>query len=233
MEHSFDVDVAIKYGIEKAVILKNLTFWVLKNYANRRHIHNGLCWTYNSQKAFSELFPYLSRQKIGRHLREMESLGLIESGNFNKAGYDRTKWYTVPSLFIVQNQTMDCPKLNNGLFENDQPIPDSKPNNKPDVRQPIDYDKIKEIFNTTLTKAPSVVKLTDKRKRLVKKLFDDFELDYEKFENYLSFINDHPDTQWMFETRPKNDGTGQNWNPQTFEYFVGEKCFLNAKENLQ
>ncbi|QIQ61349.1 hypothetical protein V039C_0071 [Vibrio phage V039C] len=97
----------------------------------------------------------------------------------------------------------------------------------------LDYEKIKEIFNTTLTKAPSVVKLTDKRKRLVKKLFDDFELNYEKFENYLSFINDHPDAQWMFETRPKNDGTGQNWNPRDFEYFVGEKCFLNAKENLQ
>jgi len=97
----------------------------------------------------------------------------------------------------------------------------------------LDYEKIKEIFNSTLTKASSVAKLTDKRKRLVKKLFTDFSLDYEKFTNYLSFLNDHPDTQWMFQKRPKNDGSGQNWNPQTFEYFVGEKCFLNAKENLQ
>lgn len=97
----------------------------------------------------------------------------------------------------------------------------------------LDYEKIKDIFNTNLTKAASVVKLTDKRKRLVKKLFCDFDLDYEKFGNYLTFLNEHPDTQWMFEKRPKNDGSGQNWNPQTFEYFVGEKCFLNAKENLQ
>ncbi|AUR92749.1 hypothetical protein NVP1176O_47 [Vibrio phage 1.176.O._10N.261.55.F5] len=96
----------------------------------------------------------------------------------------------------------------------------------------IDYQKIKEIFNSTLTKASNVVKLTDKRKKLVKKLFTDFDLDYGKFEAYLGFINNHPDTQWMFEARPKNDGSGQNWKPQTFEYFVGEKCFLNAKENL-
>ena len=97
----------------------------------------------------------------------------------------------------------------------------------------LDYEKIKDIFNSTLTKAPSISKLTDKRKRLVKKLFTDFDLDYEKFGNYLRFLNEHPEAQWMFQKRPKNDGSGQNWNPQTFEYFVGEKCFLNAKENLQ
>lgn len=100
-------------------------------------------------------------------------------------------------------------------------------------KERLDYDVIKHIFNSTLTKAPSVVKITDSRKKLVKNLFTNFDLDYDKFANYLAFLNDHPDAQWMFEKRPKNDGSGQNWNPQTFEYFVGEKCFLNAKENLQ
>ena len=104
---------------------------------------------------------------------------------------------------------------------------------KTDKSQRLDYEKIKEIFNSSLTKASNVVKLTDKRKRLVKKLFDDFDLDYEKFESYLTFLNEHPDAQWMFERRPKNDGSGQYWNAQTFEYFVSEKCFLNAKENMQ
>ena len=100
-------------------------------------------------------------------------------------------------------------------------------------KQSLDYDRIKEIFNTTLTKASNIVKLTEKRKKLVKKLFDDFELDYEKFVSYLTFLNEHPDAQWMFERRIKTDGSGQYWNAQTFEYFVSEKCFLNAKENMQ
>jgi len=99
-------------------------------------------------------------------------------------------------------------------------------------KESLDYEKIKEIYNNTLTKASNVVKLTDKRKKLVKKLFDDFELTYEKFESYLNYMNDHPQAQWMFEKRPKNDGSGQFWNAQTFEYFVGEKCFLNVKENF-
>ena len=100
-------------------------------------------------------------------------------------------------------------------------------------KESLDYERIKDLFNNSLTNASKVVKLTDKRKKLVKKLFDDFELDYVKFESYLTFLNGHPDTQWMFERQPKNNGTGQFWNAQTFEYFVSEKCFLNAKENLQ
>ena len=116
--------------------------------------------------------------------------------------------------------------------------PNSAPKSNPESipppkKQSLDYDRIKEIFNATLTKASNIVKLTENRKKLVKKLFDDFELDYEKFVSYLTFLNDHPDAQWMFERRPKNDGTGQFWNAQTFEYFVSEKCFLNAKENMQ
>lgn len=100
-------------------------------------------------------------------------------------------------------------------------------------KENLDYDKIKDIFNSTMTNSSSVIKLTDKRKKLVKKLFDDFELTYERFTNYLNFINHHPEMQWAYERRPKNDGSGQFWNAQTFEYFVGEKCFLNAKENLR
>lgn len=94
------------------------------------------------------------------------------------------------------------------------------------------YTTIQEIFNSTLTKANCVAQITDKRKRLVRKFFTDFNLDYDKFKSYLEYMNDHPECQWMFENRPKNDGSGQNWNACKFEYFVSEKCFLNVKENL-
>lgn len=109
----------------------------MKNVANKKHDYDGFTWTYNSSTAFAELFPYMSSQKIGRLLRELESSGIIKSGNYNKAGYDRTKWYTIPSLFIVQNQTMDYSKLNNGLFKSEQPIPDSKPDDKPVIKDPV------------------------------------------------------------------------------------------------
>ena len=139
--HSFSVDDAIKYGTDKAAILHNLKFWLEHNRANNTNYHDGHWWTYNSAEAYEKLFPYLTAQKIARLLRELEKDGEIIVGNYNKAGYDRTKWYSTPcyaSLFKneqcnVQITTMDCSNLNNALFKNEQPIPDSKPNGKPVV----------------------------------------------------------------------------------------------------
>ena len=96
----------------------------------------------------------------------------------------------------------------------------------------IDYSAVTEVYNRSLTNASNIAKMTDDRKKLVKKFFDAFEFNIEKFESYISYINDHADCQWMFEKRPKNDGTGRNWAPLKFEYFISEKCYLNIKENL-
>lgn len=126
-----------------------------------------------------------------------------------------------------------CHGDGDSLSHDPNSAPKSNPESiPPSKKQSLDYDIIKEIFNATLSKASNIVKLTEKRKKLVKKLFDDFELDYEKFESYLAYMNDHPDCQWMFEKRMKTDGSGQYWNAKTFDYFVDEKCFLNVKENL-
>ena len=42
MQHSFEVEDAVKYGVEKAIILNNLRFWLEKNRANRKNISDGL-----------------------------------------------------------------------------------------------------------------------------------------------------------------------------------------------
>lgn len=174
----------------------------------------------------------VSISKLRRILSELESDGMIDR-------QITSKYSLITITYFEKYQDADTQATVKSQADSKQITGESQhrkneKNGKNEKnKESIDYDKIKDIFNSTLTNARSVVKLTDKRKRLVKKLFDDFELDYEKFENYLSFINNHPNTQWMFETRPKNDGSGQNWNPRGFDYFVGEKCFLNAKEILQ
>ena len=98
MNHSFNVEVAQKYGIEEAILLENLFWWCEKNRANGKHIVNGRAWTYNSAKAYAELFPYMSPAKIRRVLISMEEQGLIYSDCFNENKYDQTKWYTLTDL---------------------------------------------------------------------------------------------------------------------------------------
>ena len=48
MQHTFDIDIAAKYGVEEAILLNYFDFWIQKNEANDRHFHDGLYWTYNS-----------------------------------------------------------------------------------------------------------------------------------------------------------------------------------------
>lgn len=34
MKHLFDVDIAIKYGVNVAILLENMNYWIKKNEAN-------------------------------------------------------------------------------------------------------------------------------------------------------------------------------------------------------
>lgn len=133
--HSFDPEIAKRVGVNAAVIYQNLVWWTQKNAANERHYHDGRYWTYNSIKAFEELFPYLTAKQIRLSLDKLEAENLIESGSFNKAGYDRTKWY-------CPKGQMDLPKKANGNALEGKPIPDSKPVIKPDRDTNVSFGQI-------------------------------------------------------------------------------------------
>ena len=96
MVHLFDVKVAQQVGVEKAILLYNLDFWIRKNKANGTHLYDGRTWTYNSGRAFAELFPYMKAKSIARWLRELERDGfLMSSQKFNENSYDKTKWFSL------------------------------------------------------------------------------------------------------------------------------------------
>jgi hypothetical protein len=76
-------------------LLYNLKFWIAKNKASGKHFYKERTWTYNSCKALSELFPYLSESRIKRALVTLVTQGAILKDNFNKERYDRTNWYAL------------------------------------------------------------------------------------------------------------------------------------------
>jgi len=95
MEHHFVTAVASEVGVEAAVILYNLAYWCDKNRRNGTHYHDGLHWTYNSTRAFTEQLPYMSRGKVDRAIARLEEHGLILISNYNEDRLDRTRWYAV------------------------------------------------------------------------------------------------------------------------------------------
>jgi|TARA_Y100000289_G_scaffold57781_1_gene62459 hypothetical protein len=120
--HAFIVRDAVEYGLDKAILLQHIRFWINQNDGKKTHTHDNKVWMYQSASDMTKHYPYWSRQKISRLLREMEDDGLIVSGNFNKLGYDQTKWYTI-----------QCSELNNRSFEIEQPIPYTKQDTKTDT----------------------------------------------------------------------------------------------------
>ena len=155
MEHHFNVEVAKMYGVEEAILIHNIFFWVKKNVANDRHKHDGRYWTYNSSKAFAELFPYFNEKKIYRLLSDMCQKKILIKGNFNKNAFDRTMWYSLSdeTLSVLDKEKYDISqmsesydekcifhfsKMGNGFSESEEPIPYSNTDSKQDNKEERD-----------------------------------------------------------------------------------------------
>jgi len=133
MEHSFNIKIAKEYGILEAILLRNIYFWVEHNRANNTNYYDGEYWTYNSNKAFAELFQYATPRQIQYALNKLRDAGLIMVGNYNKNAYDRTLWYTLTEKgqSIIQDCIVHLTNLSNGKNTSVEPIPDNKPTKKP------------------------------------------------------------------------------------------------------
>ena len=150
MQHSFDIEIAEKYGVSEAILLQHLWFWIEKNKANEVNFYDGTYWTYNSAKAFVKLFPYMTQRQIQNALKRLKEKGIIKTGNYNKSSYDRTLWYAFTELgkSIMQKCKMENTNLSNGLHKNVTPIPDintdnnTNINNKEERKKETNYDKI-------------------------------------------------------------------------------------------
>ena len=156
MNHSFNVEVATKYGMLEAVLLENINFWVAKNKANEKNFYDGFYWTYNSITALSKLFPYASMATIFRALHNLEDAGLILAGNYNKDASDKTKWYTLTKKGeLLLNGTEACqPESNAGsgnnafqnettLFQNETTLPYINTDINPDVNLTVSNDTVR------------------------------------------------------------------------------------------
>lgn len=132
MDFSFNAEIAAQYGVEEAVFIHNLYWWITKNKANNRHFYDGKFWTYNTAKAFSELFSFWSERQIRRIIKKLQDQGVLYIGNFNPSTYDRTQWYALDDAIydIYQNGNMHVTKRSDA---SDQTVTSMLPNGQMDV----------------------------------------------------------------------------------------------------
>jgi len=236
MEHHFNVEIATQYGMLEAVLLNNLYFWIEHNRANDKNYHDGYYWTYNSIKAYAELFPYVSSNKIRNALKRLEEEGLIITGNYNQSAYDRTMWYalTEKGKCIFQKYKMESVKKENGNFKNTKPIPNNKTNNKTN----IDI-YIQEFCGEDKELTEAVQDFLDMRKRIkkpltteraIKMLFKKLEDLSKDKETQVAILNQSVFHDWQSVYELKGEqkkNKAHNFNERNTSYSDIEKLIFN------
>lgn len=127
--------------LDEAVILQQIHYWLEK----RLNIKDGYSWVYNSMVEWNKQFPWLSLKTLKRKFKSLEDKGLLITGNYNKAKFDRTKWYRI-NYDAFSN-------LSNALGQNDLTNVSNCPNAKGqnDTTNTIEYTENNNIDTTTTT----------------------------------------------------------------------------------
>jgi hypothetical protein len=140
MNHSFDIEIAQKYGMKAAVLYENFKYWIAKNKANGQNFREGRTWTYNSMRALADLFPYMTVWDVRASLGVLIDAGVLLAAHYNVRGYDRTTWYAFEDEKTalkglpahLWNSQMDDAKSANGFVKSTDQYQIPKPYIKPD-----------------------------------------------------------------------------------------------------
>lgn len=115
--------LAEKIGLNEAILLQQIHFWIGK----KKHLKDGRYWVYNTYKEWEKQFPFWSISTIRRAITSLEKQNLLITGNYNKAGFDNTKWYTIDyegvesmNRPIVQNEQTACSEWTGAPAQNEQ-----------------------------------------------------------------------------------------------------------------
>lgn len=109
---------------DEAIVLQQLHYWLSR--ANNVQ-SDGHKWVYNSMADWLKQFPWIqSRARLTRYFEDLEKRGLIITGNFNKAKFDKTKWYRIDydaltdlEQRLYQNESTSDSKQDNGVSQNE------------------------------------------------------------------------------------------------------------------
>lgn len=98
--------LAVKVGLNKAIVLQQFHYWLQRS----NNIRDGYKWIYNSFPNWNKQFPFWGLNTLKRAVNGLEKDGYLITANYNKAGFDRTKWYRID----YSKLNMSRPSTQNG-----------------------------------------------------------------------------------------------------------------------
>lgn len=108
---------------DEAIVFQQLHYWLQRS---KQVQEDGHKWVYNSMEDWLKQFPWIkSRSTLSRYFNDLEKRGLVITGNFNKAKFDKTKWYRIDydalsdlEQRLYKNESTSDQESVNGVYKN-------------------------------------------------------------------------------------------------------------------
>lgn len=225
MMHALETEIAADVGVSAAIVLNHIVYWCEKNKSENRNFHDGRYWMYSSNQTIADNIPYLGIATIKRALSCLIDNGYVQVGNYNKATFDRTYWYTPSDLTLsiyakstnASNQTDAISPHhfdtdNTKLRTNNTPpiIPPQAAKPKPKPKPKVDLAQF-DVFWTAYPKK------VDKQDAV--KVWEKLNPNAELFEKIMSGLNrsvafDHRFRERQYTPAPARWLRAENWNDE-------------------
>ena len=183
--------LAEEIGLNESIILLQIEFWI----SITNHEYEGRRWTHQSIREMQKkAFPFWSISTIHRAIRNLLEAGYLTEGQFNKAKYDKTRWFALGEKLkninsvrlgvgvetgSCQNETRSN-QNETGSCQNETTIPDTTTDTttdtnisndilsaapkNQDVTETTPYEKIVSEYHNNCPSLPKVRFLSEKRR---------------------------------------------------------------------
>lgn len=219
--------LATKIGLNEAIMVQQIHYWLIKNEERSINYHDGRYWTYNSYDNWQKEFPFFSVSTIRRTIKSLESQGLIIVGNYNKLKIDRTRWYTIDYQKLksidnspcVQNEQMDCSKWTDSHTKMNRPLPETtaETNNKDKRLHHLQAsDDFVSIYLTRLDELKEVKhpRVSDEQEVYIQEVINLLKQEGITTQEFSEAVEEH-----LLSLKPENNGSILYMFEQGYNYF--------------
>ena len=96
--YSFSTDDAVDHGVDAAILLHNVRYWLDYARAHDEMKQDGYYWMFMTASKMQIIMPFWSENKIQKMLKRLVEKGTLITGEYNKSSWNRTKWYSMPEF---------------------------------------------------------------------------------------------------------------------------------------
>ena len=228
-----------KTGLNKAIFLNQLNYWIELNEQAGINFEDGYYWSYSSYpKMIERDFPYWSVDTLKRAVTSLEKYGIVISANYNSMKMDKKKWYRIDYKRL--QEVIDIVKHHDELANSDVnaicPDVDAKcTDDDGNVSRAIEENRYNKDYSSKENNDKNFI-LSNKERETLPSAGKDIQTSAPNNYNKLNIYNIPPRTKEQKANRynARNQSSLFDYKDEDVENLVTEiyESIYGAKENI-